>query len=173
MSMSGVMLGITVVQVALLAGISIFDLQHRSIHPGALLALAAASLLRTFASQSPLLQSALVGALFAGGAFGLAYLGGRAFCRQFDLPPTTVVFGLGDVWLGAVCGLACGFPGALAVVLLAMLFGGFCAGIFVAVASWRGGGYRPMAALPYGQNIAAATGFALLFPAEVAQVFAG
>ena len=167
------MLGITIVQVALLAGISIFDFQHRSIQPGALLALAAVSLLRTFAIQSPALQSALVGALFAGGAFGLAYLGGRLFSRLLDLPPATVVFGLGDVWLAVVCGLACGFPGALAVVLLAMLFGGLSAGIFMAAARWRGDDYRPLTALPYGQNIAAATGFALLFPAEVAQIFAG
>lgn len=162
--MSGATLGITVVQVALLAGISIIDLQRRTIHPGALLALAGVSLLSILANQSPVLQSALVGALFAGGAFGLAYLGGRLFGRQLDLPPATVVFGLGDVWLGTVCGLAIGFPGALALVLLAMLFGGLSAGIFVAVASWRSAGYRPFTALPYGQNIAAAALTVMISP---------
>ncbi len=171
--MSGIAFGITVVQLALLAYISIFDLQHRNIHPGALLALAGVSLLRTFANQSPVLQSALVGALFAGGAFGLAYLGGRLFGRQLDLPPTAVVFGPGDIWLGAVCGLAVGFPGSLVMVLLAMLFGGLSVGVFVGFSKWNCAAIRPFTALPYGQNIAAATGFALLFPAEVAQVFAG
>lgn len=164
--MPGASLGITVVQVALLAGIAAIDLQRRVIHPGALLALASVSLIGALTNQPPVLQSALVGALFAGGAFGFAYQGGRLFGRRLDLPPSTVVFGLGDVWLGAACGLAVGFPGALAVVLLAMLFGGLSVSVYVAVSNWRGGNYRPYTALPYGQNIALATIIVMIFPIQ-------
>ncbi len=154
--MPGIAFGITFAQVALLAGIAIIDLKQRTIHRELLLALAGVSLFGALAHNSPVLQSALVGALFAGGAFGLAYQGGRLFGRQVDLPPGIVVFGLGDVWLGAACGLAVGFPGALPMVALAMLFGGLSAGVYLAVSSWRGDGYRPFTALPYAQNIAAA-----------------
>ena len=170
--MSGTAFGITIVQVALLAGIAIIDLKQRTIHPQLLLALAGVSLFGTLAHNSPVLQSALVGALFAGGAFGIVYLGGKLFARQQELPPATIVFGLGDVWLGAVCGLAVGIPGALPMVALAMLFGGLSAGVYLAVSSWRGDGYRPFTILPYAQNIAAAAGFALLLPVELAQLLA-
>ncbi|MCY4464309.1 MAG: prepilin peptidase [Chloroflexi bacterium] len=162
--MPGALLGITVLQVALLACIAIIDLKRRTIHSGVLLALAGLSLFSALANNHPVLPSALVGALFAGGAFGLAYQGGRLFGRQIDAPPETIVFGKGDVWLGTVCGLAVGFPGALAVVLLAMLFGGLSAGVYVAVFSWTGRGYQPFTALPYGQNIALATLAVMISP---------
>ncbi|MCY4146728.1 MAG: prepilin peptidase [Chloroflexi bacterium] len=173
MTMLEAALGISALQVALLAGIAAIDLRRRIIHPGALCALTGVSIFDALANQSPALPSTLVGALFAGGAFGFAYQGGRLFGRRLNLSSATVVFGLGDVWLGAACGLAVGFPGALAVVLLAMLLGGLSVGIHWAVSNWRSVEYRPFTALPYGQNIAAATGFALLFPAQIAQAFAG
>lgn len=164
--MSGAAFGITILQVALLAHICAIDLRRRSIHTGALLALAGVSLFSALANNSPNLLSALVGALFAGGAFGIAYLGGRLFGRQLNLPPEKVVFGLGDVWLGAACGLAVGFPGALVVVALAVLFGGLSAGVYVAISYWRGCGYRPYKTLPYGQNIALATIIVMIFPIQ-------
>ncbi len=170
--MSGIAFGITIVQLALLAYIAVIDLRQRTIHSGALLALAGFTLYSALANNSPVLQSALVGAILAGGAFSIAYLGGSLFAKQHELPPATIVFGRGDIWLGAVCGLAVGFPGSLVMVLLAMLLGGLSVGVFVAFSRMRGAAIRPFTILPYAQNIAVAAGFSLLFPAEVAQLLA-
>ena len=171
MNLSGSLLGILVAQLALLFGIALVDIQRRTIHSGLLLVLAGVSLVRVLAFNEPALQSAGIGALLAGLGFGLVYQGGKLYGRRIDAPSGAIVFGLGDVWLGAVCGLAVGFPGALVVLLLAMLFGGLSASLHLALCRWRDVDYRRFTVLPYAQNIAAATALALLFPELAAQVF--
>ncbi|MCY3574786.1 MAG: prepilin peptidase [Chloroflexi bacterium] len=170
--MSDSIIGITIAQVALLAGITFVDFQRRVIHPGLLIALAGISLFGILTNNHPAAQSAGVGALTAGLAFSLVYLGGKLFGKRRAVPAGAVVFGRGDVWLGAVCGLAVGFPGALLVALLALCLGGLSAGIYLAFTSWRGNAYQPFTVLPYAHNLAGATCLALLFPTQVAQVFA-
>ncbi|MXV92618.1 MAG: hypothetical protein F4Z94_04090, partial [Chloroflexi bacterium] len=64
--MSDSIIGITIAQVALLAGITFVDFQRRVIHPGLLIALAGISLFGILTNNHPAAQSAGVGALTAG-----------------------------------------------------------------------------------------------------------
>ena len=148
-------------QLGLLAVIAAVDIRELRIHTSALAAFVCVSGAGLLTTGYPALLSALVGAAFGGGLFGLVYAGGRVFARVAKLPADTLVFGRGDAYLMAACGLAVGFPGALAVMLSAVVFGGVTALVYVAHAR-RSGGYRRFTALPYAQNIAAATAIALL-----------
>ena len=164
-------------QVAMFVLIALVDLEHKRvlIAPvllSALLALAKAVL---FPESAPSLASALAGGITGGITFGAIYCGGHVFKwivrRSTKREMAFTVFGLGDVYLMAACGLIVGFPNVLMAMLLAIFFGGAGAVAHIVSAALRAGRYKPHAVLPYGPYILAATYVVLLLHQEIYQVF--
>lgn len=111
-----------------------------------------------------------VAATLLGGAvgfvlmYGLYALGGvflRAVNRWRKQPVEEVALGFGDVNLSGVIGLLLGWPGVLAGLSLAILFGGvFSLGWLLVQAALRR--YRAFEPIPYGPFLAAGALFLLL-----------
>ncbi len=161
--------------VALFVLIAVIDLEHMRIPVSPLVACAMLALLRslTYPQSSPTVASLLLGALCAGAAFSLVYLGGRFFSlvalRQ-EQPASA--FGRGDVYLMTVGGLILGFPSVLMAMVLTMLLGGLGAVGYLLVKS-ASGGYRRFSALPYAPYILASIYLFMLLGDELNRRFFG
>ena len=157
---------------------AIIDLEQEQIHSASLLAAGALAIVRAiaFPLSSPTTAAMLVGALCAGLAFSLVYLGGRLFARlaskRWNMPKDVTAFGRGDVYLMAVGGLIVGFPDILIAMALAILLGGIGALIYAA-AKRASGGYQPFTVLPYGPYILASIYVVMLLPGEVSNFLIG
>lgn len=158
--------------------IAVIDLEQKRIHSPSLLAIGALAIVRAFAFplSPPTTVAILVGALCAGLAFSLVYLGGRLFARlaskRWLLPKDVTAFGKGDVYLMTVGGLIVGFPDVLNAMALAILLGGIVALFYLAVKR-ASGGYQPFTALPYGPYIIASIYVVMLLPGDVNGFIAG
>ncbi|MDE2636647.1 MAG: A24 family peptidase [Chloroflexota bacterium] len=158
--------------------IAVIDLEHRRIPLTPLLAAGALAVIRAFAIplRPPTTAAMLVGALCAGLAFSLVYLGGRLFARlaskRWSLPKDVTAFGRGDVYLMTAGGLILGYPDVLIAMALAILLGGIGA-LFYMAGKRASGGYQPFTALPYGPYILAAIYVVMLLPGEASGLFAG
>lgn len=165
-------------QVVLFVLIGIIDLEHRRISLAPLLASGALAIVRAlaFPLSLPTTAAMLLGALCAGLAFSLVYLGGRLFTRlaskRWDIPEDVTTFGSGDVYLMTAAGLIVGFPDVMIAMALAILLGGIGALLYLAVKR-ASGGYQPFTALPYGPYILASIYVVMLLPGEVSGYFAG
>lgn len=158
--------------------IAVIDLEQKRIHAPSLLAIGALAIVRAFAFplSPPTTAAILFGALCAGLAFSLVYLGGRLFARlaskRWLLPKDVTVFGRGDVYLMTVGGLILGFPDVLNAMALAILLGGIVA-LFYLTVKRASGGYQPFTALPYGPCIIASIYVVMLLPGDVNGFIAG
>lgn len=165
-------------QVVLFVLIGIIDLEHRQISLAPLLAAGALAIVRAFAFplSLPTTAAVLIGALCAGLAFLLVYLGGRLFARlasrRWNMPKRVTAFGSGDVYLMAVGGLILGYPKILIAMALAILLGGIGA-LFYLAAKRASEGYRPFTVLPYGPYILASIYVVTLLPNDVSGFVAG
>lgn len=165
-------------QVVLFVLIGLIDLEHRRIPLSPLLAAGALAIVRAFAFPltPPTTAVMLVGALFAGLAFSLLYLGGRLFARlasrRGNMPKDVSVFGMGDVYLMTVGGLIVGFPDVLIAMALAILLGGIGA-LFYMAAKRASGGFQPFTALPYGPYILASIYVVMLLPDKLSKSLIG
>lgn len=165
-------------QVALFVLIGIIDLEHRQISVAPLLAVGALAIVRAFAFplSLPTTAAMLMGALCAGLAFSLVYLGGLFFARlasrRWNMPEDLTAFGSGDVYLMTLGGLIVGFPDVLIALALAILLGGVGA-LFYMAAKHASGGYQPFTALPYGPQILISIYIVMLLPNEVSGFVAG
>lgn len=163
---------------ALFVLIAIVDLEHRRIPRAPLLLAAALAIVGGLAyPQSPPIVSMLAGAICAGTAFSLVYLGGRVFKwlapKRWRPPADVAVFGRGDVHLMSVCGLIVGFPNALAAIALTIFLGGAGALLYIIATSAFGSGYKPFSTLPYGPFILAAVYIVMLWGGELQRLLYG
>lgn len=102
-------------------------------------------------------------ATLLGGIAGFAcmfafYLFGKVFVRvirRWNATADEEALGFGDVNLGAITGLALGWPGILAGLVVAILIAGGVALLYVTVSLLRRN-YRPAMVFPFGPTLAAA-----------------
>lgn len=125
---------------AVLVLITVIDLEHRLIFPVVVIPAALFGLLYSGLASgrdNPWLM-ALLGGLSYGLIMLVLYLGGFVFGRVWGAlrgqPLDDVVFGLGDVYLGAAVGLLLGWPGVILGLLLTV-FAGAAVGLAVLVVS--------------------------------------
>ncbi|MCY3833219.1 MAG: prepilin peptidase [Chloroflexi bacterium] len=162
---------------ALFVLIAIVDLEHRRIPRAPLLLVAALAIVAGLAypQSPPSIVSMFAGAICAGSAFSLVYLGGRALKslapKRWRLPAEVAVFGRGDVHLMTVGGLIVGFPNALAAMALTIFLGGAGALLYIMATSAFGSGYKPFSTLPYGPFILAAVYIVMLWGGELQRLF--
>ncbi len=164
---------ILLAQVALLVFIAAVDIKTRRIHRGALLALTGVALVRAFSRDEPALPAAMVSAACGGGAFWLAYWGGRLYGKLALLPRHVGVFGLGDVYLMAAAGLCVGFPDILLTMALTICLGGVGAGMVLLAAAVAGHGDQRNIAMPYAPFITFATIAVMLSPLDFLHLLYG
>ena len=143
--------------------LALVDLERKRVLLAPTLAAAALALVDAalFPQPAPNLASALVGGVGGGATFTLAYLGGKLFAKQQG-GIASPVFGKGDVYLMGLGGLILGFPNVLAAMLLAILFGGSGAALYLIRLRLQGRQYKRYTALPYAPYILSATYIVLI-----------
>ena len=165
-------------QVVLFLLIGIIDLEHRRISLAPLLGAGALAIVRSFAFplSHPTTAMTMIGALCAGLAFSLVYLGGCLFARlasrRWNMPEDLSAFGSGDVYLMTLGGLIVGFPNVLIAMALAILLGGIGA-LFYIAAKYKRRRYQPFFTLPYGPYILISIYVVMLLQSEVSGFFVG
>ena len=129
--------------------IIIIDLEHRLILNVVLAMTAVAALSYGLLGTHRRWGETLGGGVAGYGLMHLVFLGGRLFVRaagrRQDTASTEFALGRGDVSLGAIIGLAAGWPGVLPA-----LFHGVCAGGSGAPIIRLRRDYRLFTAMPYG-----------------------
>ena len=159
--------------------IAVVDIEQQRILATPLAALGALALMDALLLPQlpPAFPSALAGGVVAGMTFFLVYLGGRLYVRcvlrPLDPRQTVIAFGLGDVYLMAVCGLLVGLPNVLALMLVTVVLGGLGALAWLAQMRLRGRAYQRHISLAYAPYIVAASIVVLLFQSEVGAFFWG
>ncbi len=155
--------GITSLLLACFFLIIVIDIEHKlilnsAIIPAAFIALAY-GIQTNNQDVSIILASGIAGYLL----MLLVFFGGKLYWRLFlknkDLSSNFVVFGMGDVRLGGVIGLATGWPELTQAIAVSFI----CSGIF-AIAIRASNNYKPFTILPFSPFLVAGTLLALFLP---------
>ncbi|MFQ3537222.1 MAG: A24 family peptidase [Aggregatilineales bacterium] len=166
--------------VAILALITIIDLEHRMILylvivPSCLYALLGAALLGERLVPHLRFTDYLIGGAVGFGLFFMMYLGGMLFnyiaSNARGAPITESAFGDGDVLLAALAGFMLGWQALIYAALIAVFLGGLGAFIYLGGRLLLRGRYEWFTALPYGQYIVFGTLIMLLWRAETLALF--
>jgi leader peptidase (prepilin peptidase)/N-methyltransferase len=166
--------------VAILALITIIDLEHRMILylviiPSCLYALMGAALLGERLVPNLGFTDYLIGGAVGFGLFFLMYLGGILFnyiaSNARGEPITESAFGDGDVLLATLAGFMLGWQALIYATLIAVFLGGFGAFAYLGGRLLLRGRYEWFTALPYGQYIVFGALIMLLWRAEVLAFF--
>jgi leader peptidase (prepilin peptidase)/N-methyltransferase len=164
------------IDLAILALITIIDLEHRLILyvvmlPAYVLAIIGAAAAGPELSNKVAFADYLIGGAAGFGLFFVMYLGGRLFrsimssARGEELEEEA--FGFGDVMLATLCGLMLGWQAAILAVLITVLAGAAGALVYIAVRLIAKGRYEMLTPLPYGQYIVLGTVVMLLWGEQV------
>ncbi|PJF42231.1 MAG: hypothetical protein CUN50_04940 [Candidatus Thermofonsia Clade 1 bacterium] len=166
--------------VAILALITIIDLEHRMILylvivPSCLYALLGAALLNERLVPNLRFSDYLLGGAVGFGLFFVMYLGGLLFnyiaSNARGAPITESAFGDGDVLLATLAGFMLGWQALIYAVMIAVFAGGLGAFLYLSLRMLIRGRYEWFTALPYGQYIVLGTLIMLLWRAEVLAFF--
>jgi prepilin signal peptidase PulO-like enzyme (type II secretory pathway) len=167
--------------VAILALITVIDLEHRLILyaviiPGVIFSLVGTALVHDDISHQIWYQDYLYGGLFGFILFFLLFLGGILFnvvaASGRGEPIDEVAFGFGDVMLAALSGFMLGWQALIFAVFIAIFTGAFVAIAFLLIGVFTRK-YDMFTALPYGQNIVFGTLVMLLWRDVIVQFFQG
>ncbi len=157
--------------VAILALITVIDIEHRLIllvviAPACLLAL-----LRSALAPPPVWDEALLGGVLGFLLFGVMYAGGLGFSRL--MRTETVAFGFGDVLLGTLSGMLLGWRLILLALVVTVFLGAAGSLLYLlgrAIARRR---YSLFTALPYGPYIVLATLLMIFWRDEIRALLIG
>jgi prepilin signal peptidase PulO-like enzyme (type II secretory pathway) len=153
---------------AVLALVTITDIEHRWILPEVTWLAACVGLAESVMTRRLSLDNALQGGLLGFGVLLTLYLGGYGFAYLMRLLTgrriSRTVLGFGDVRLALFSGLILG-AGAIGLALLLMMIGGGIAAlVFIINKQIRKGRYRRYSAMPYGPYIVLGTALMLYAP---------
>lgn len=166
--------------VAILALITIIDLEHRMILylvivPSCVYALVGAALLGERLVPNLSFSDYLIGGAVGFGLFFVMYLGGLLFnyiaSNARGAPVTESAFGDGDVLLATLAGFMLGWQAFIYAALIAVFLGGLGAFVYLGGRLLLRGRYEWFTALPYGQYIVFGALIMLLWRAEALAFF--
>jgi len=136
--------------------VTIIDLEHHLIlHPVSVVGVVLSTMVGYLAHGW---LATLLGGLAGFACMFAFYLFGRVFVRvirRWNATADEEALGFGDVNLGAITGLALGWPGILAGLVVAILIAGGVALLYVTASLLRRN-YRPAMVFPFGPTLAAA-----------------
>lgn len=162
---------------AILALVTIIDIEHKLILFVVIIPTAALTVLDAILTPSnhgPHLRDALYGGALGFFVFFLLYNGGFLFTYVMGAlrgeKIEEIAFGYGDVMLATVSGLMLGWQALIFAMFITVFLGAFGAFIYLTTRSLLGGKYSAFTALPYGPYIVIGTLVMLLFSDQIGKI---
>lgn len=159
------------VVVAILALITVIDVEHRLILLAVILPACLVALLRSLFAPPPAWQDALLGGGLGFLLFFVMYLGGLGFSRL--MRTDAVAFGFGDVMLGTLSGMLLGWRLILLALILAIFLGAAGSLLYLLGRLISRRRYSLFTALPYGPYIVLATVLIMFWRDEIRALLIG
>ncbi len=156
--------------------IAVIDIEHRlilrAVSLPALALFAVAGVLAPGHGLLKTLLGGLAGYALSFGLFAAGQLFGALVARRRGQPLEEIAFGGGDVNLGALVGLAVGWPGVLLSLVVAIFAAGAFSLLYIGVQVVRRS-YSPYAAIPYGPFMILGAALIYLYGHQFAAWYAG
>lgn len=165
--------GFYLVILAVMALITIIDMEHRLVLFIVVLPACAIAVLESALAPvpPPILRDSLIGGVVGFTLFFVMFLGGIVFSRVSRT--NEIAFGFGDVMLGILSGLLLGWRPIFFALIITVVLGAVGAVAFLVSKAVSRTGYSLFTALPYGPYIVAATLVVMFWREEIRLLLSG